>query len=68
MDNSEILTQEGFKISKPWLRFITFVSDVCPEGELKVKFAAGSPTKLISYDPNVRFDKDSAVPNKIGGF
>ena len=57
MPNDEVITAEGFKVGKNWLNFINFIQQACPDGDVKVKFAAGSPVKLIDAKPDVRFDK-----------
>jgi len=57
MQESEIITAEGFKIGKQWLNFIQYVQTTYPESDLSVKFAAGAPVELLGAKPKVRFDK-----------
>ena len=62
--SEEVITQEGFRISKPWLNFIAYVQTTYSDADLTVKFAAGSPVELLGAKPKIRFDK--GIPAGVG--
>lgn len=57
-DASEIITSAEFKPTQPWLNLMAFVQNVCPDGEIRLKFAAGSPTEITELLPRLRLDKE----------
>lgn len=45
------------KVSSAWKRFIIFVQNECPEGNVWIEVAGGEPKKTIVSNRLVRFDK-----------
>jgi len=67
MQESEIITADGFKIGKQWLKYIQFIQSTCPNGDVEVRFADGNPTRLLKAKPDVRFDKGE-IPTQLVQF
>lgn len=54
------------RVTKSWVRFIKWVASVVPNGDVKIKFVNGEPTKLLEYpSPDIRFDKEYRMPEML---
>ena len=54
------------RISRSWVRLITWIQNVMPDGEMSIKFVNGQPVKPTSQPtPDIRFDKESRVPDAL---
>lgn len=50
------------RIPGSWVRFISYCQTEIPHGDMKIKVVNGQPVKLLESKPDIRFDKDSAIP------
>ena len=50
------------RVSRNWIRFISFCRDQCPHGNVNVRILNGEPTKLVDVKREIRFDKSETIP------
>jgi hypothetical protein len=61
-EEEKVIPELEIPVSKAWIRLVQFVRMNCPYGTIKVKIVNSNPTTLTEWKQDIRFDKETSVP------
>jgi len=61
LQNKDANSTVEIHVTAPWIALIRFCITECPHGEITVRIVDSSPTALVGFKRNIRFDKPDTV-------